>query len=162
AHARIVRIDATRALAVPGVHRVITGAEIQAISDPFLIVLKEPIDQWSLAVDRVRYVGEAVAIVLADDRYTAEDGAELVEVEYERLSAVVDPHKAIQPDAPILHERAGTNEVSSRRFVYGDPETAFAHAERTVRITVDYPRSSYTPMECFVVVAEYRRASDSY
>lgn len=162
AHARIVNIDVSRALALPGVRKVLTGEDIRAISDPFLIVLKKPVDQWALAVERVRYVGEAVAIVLADDRYVAEDGVDLVEVEYEPLPVVVDPREAVKDDAVLLHPDAGSNELSVRRFVYGEPNRAFAQAAHAVALDVDYPRSTFTPMECFVVVAEYLPAAGSY
>lgn len=103
AHAEIDAIDASRALALPGVHAVLTGEDIAAMSDPFLIVLKKPIDQWALAVGRVRYVGEPVAVVIADDRYIAEDGVDLVDVAYNPLPVVVDPLEAVKPDAPLLH-----------------------------------------------------------
>lgn len=162
AHAEIDAIDASRALALPGVHAVLTGEDIAAMSDPFLIVLKKPIDQWALAVGRVRYVGEPVAVVIADDRYIAEDGVDLVDVTYNPLPVVVDPLEAVKPDAPLLHPAAGSNELSTREFTYGDPQTAFAEAERTVSLKVEYPRSTYTPMECFVVVANYLRGDDSY
>ena len=135
---------------------------MRAISDPFLIVLKAPIDQWALAVERVRFVGEPVAVVIADDRYLAEDGVELVSVDYEPLPVVVDPRDAVTADAPVLHPDAGRNEISTRDFTYGDPDGAFAAADKTVSLEVEYPRSTYTPMECFVVVADYLRGDDSY
>lgn len=162
AHALINTIDTSKAMALPGVHHVLTGEDIRAMSDPFLIVLKKPIDQWCLAVERVRYVGEAVAVVLADDRYIAEDGVELIEVDYEALPCVVDPRDAVKPDAPLLHPDADSNELSVREFVYGEPEKAFAEAQRTIGIEVEYPRSTFTPMECFVVVASHLRGDDSY
>ncbi len=162
AHATIKSIDASRALALQGVRKVITGEEVRALTTPFLVVLKQPIDQWGLAVERVRYVGEAVALVLADDRYLAEDAAELVDVEYERLEPVTDPQKAVQEDTILIHPPAGSNELSSRDFTYGDPDAQFDAAEHTVKLNVEYPRSSYTPMECFVVVAEYLPGDDSY
>ncbi len=162
AHAKIVSIDGAKALSAPGVHAVITGADIKAISDPFLVALKSPIDQWSLAVDVVRYVGEAVVLVVADDRYLAEDAAELVDITYSDLPVVVDCLEAVKPGAPVLHEPAGSNELSNRRFVYGEPDEAFARSRHVIGTTVNYPRSSYTPMECFVVVANYLGASDSY
>lgn len=162
AHAKIVSIDVEAAKALPGVHAVITGADIREISDPFLVALKAPIDQWSLAVDVVRYVGEAVAMVVADDRYIAEDALDLLDVTYEDLPVVVDCREAVKPDAPVLHEPAGSNEISNRRFVYGEPDDTFAKAARVVKTEVVYPRSSYTPMECFVVVANHIKASDSY
>jgi 2-furoyl-CoA dehydrogenase large subunit len=149
AHALIRRIDAPAGL------RVITGAEVQRLSDPFLVAVKERIPQWSLAVERVRYVGEPVALVLAADRYRAEDAAERVTIEYERLPAVVDARAALAPGAPLVHESAGTNELGVRHFTYGDPDGAFAAADARVTIEVHYPRNSFTPIECFVVVAEH-------
>lgn len=162
AHAIIKNIDTSKALAIPGVRKVLTGEEVRALTNPFLVVLKQPIDQWGLAVERVRYVGEAVALVLADNRYVAEDAVELVDVEYERLEPVTDPQLAVQENAILLHPPVGSNELSSRDFTYGDPEAQFAAAEHTVKLNVEYPRSSYTPMECFVVVAEYLPGEDSY
>jgi 2-furoyl-CoA dehydrogenase large subunit len=162
AHAKILRIDATAALALEGVAAVITGEDVRKLTDPFLIALKQPVHQWSLAVERVRYAGEAVAIVVAENRYVAEDAAELVEIAYEPLEAVIDPVAACGKSAPQLHPACGTNEISVRKFAYGDTAGAFAEVFRTVALTVDYPRLSFTPMECYVVVAEYRPHDASY
>jgi 2-furoyl-CoA dehydrogenase large subunit len=162
AHAEILRIDAEQALAHPGVWAVITGEDVGRLSDPFLAAVKTPVRQWSLAVERVRYVGEPVALVVAESRYVAEDAAELVEVEYEPLDAVIDPVEACKPTAPILHAEAGTNEVSVREFTYGDPAGAKARAPRRVAMTVPFPRLSFTPIECYVVVASHNPAEGSY
>jgi len=162
AHAEIVCIDARAALALDGVWAVITGDDVRKLSDPFLIALKAPIDQWSLAVGRVRYVGEPVALVVADTRYLAEDAAERVEIEYAPLPAVLDPRAACEKSTPLLHLAAKSNEISVRKFRYGDPERAFAQADARVALTSSYPRNSFTPMECYVVLAEYRPADDSY
>jgi len=162
AHAKISKIDASQALALPGIYAVITGEDVRKLSDPFLIALKAPVHQWSLAVERVRYVGEPVALVVADDRYLAEDAAEKVAVDYEPLPAVVDPLAARRKDAPLLHAEAKSNEISVREFTYGDTKSAFAKADARVKLTVDYPRLSFTPMECYVVVASYDPAADSY
>ncbi|MGE0745170.1 MAG: molybdopterin cofactor-binding domain-containing protein [Rhodospirillales bacterium] len=156
-HAEIASIDVTAALRQPGVAAVITGEDVRRLSDPFMIVLREPLNEWGLAVGRVRFVGEAVAVVLAADRYKAEDAAEQVEVAYRPLPAVVDPVRAAAPDAPLVHEAAGRNLVSDRSFRYGDPEAAFAAADHVVDITIRYPRNALTPMENFVVLAEWRR-----
>ncbi|MGD0023700.1 MAG: xanthine dehydrogenase family protein molybdopterin-binding subunit [Xanthobacteraceae bacterium] len=161
-HADIVRIDATEALAMDGVWAVITGEDIRNLSDPFLVALKTPVHQWSLAVGRARYVGEAVALVVAESRYLAEDAAELVQIEYAPLEAVIDPQAARAASAPILHPEAKTNEISVRKFSYGDTKTAFAQADARVALTVDFPRLSFTPMECYVVVAQYNAADDDY
>ena len=129
--------------------------DICELSDPFLVVVKQPMDQWSLAVGRVRYVGEPVALVVARDRYLAEDAADLVKVSYQPLQPVIDPKMAARDDAPLLFEQIGSNVVSTRRFSYGDPDRAFGDADKVVGLTVEYPRNSLTPIECFAVVAEY-------
>ncbi len=85
AHAEIVSIDVNRALAQPGVVAVLTAADVRKFSDPFLNIVKQPMKLWSLAVDRVRYVGEAVALVVAEDRYKAEDALEHIEIDYRPL-----------------------------------------------------------------------------
>jgi 2-furoyl-CoA dehydrogenase large subunit len=162
AHAEIVAIDAAAALAQDGVWAVITGEDVKKLSDPFLIALKAPIDQWSLAVERVRYVGEPVALVVAESRYLAEDAAEEVRIDYRTLPAVIDPAAACEANAPLLHLRARSNEISVRHFSYGDCKRAFAQAHARVKLTTRYPRNSFTPMECYVVVAQYRGADDSY
>jgi len=81
AHADIVRIDKSAALAHDGVWAVITGEEVRKLSDPFLTAVKVAAPQWALAIDRVRYVGEPVALVVAESRYIAEDAAELVTID---------------------------------------------------------------------------------
>jgi 2-furoyl-CoA dehydrogenase large subunit len=162
AHADILRIDAAKALAHEGVWAVITGAEIKRLSEPFLAAIKSPVRQWALAVERVRYVGEPVALVVAENRYVAEDAAELVEIDYAPLAAAVDPRKACEKSAPLLHAEAGTNQISVRDFRYGDCKSAFANADARVALTVEFPRHSFTPIECYVVVAQHNPADGSY
>src|SRR5690349_22440125 len=160
AHADIVRIDAGKARAHDGVWAVITGEDVRKLSDPFLAPVKTPVQQWSLAVERVRYVGEPVALVVAESRYVAEDAAELVEVEYAPLPAVIDPVAACEKAAPLLHPQAGTNEISVREFRYGDTAAAFARADRRFAMTTLFPRQSFTPIECYVVVAQHNAAEN--
>jgi 2-furoyl-CoA dehydrogenase large subunit len=162
AHADIVRIDARQALAHDGVWAVITGEEVRKLSEPFLGAVKTPVQQWSLAVERVRYVGEPVALVVAESRYIAEDAAELVVIDYEPLEAVIDPLEACKGDALLLHAEAKTNEVSVREFHYGDTAAAFARADRHIVMTTEFPRLSFTPIECYVVVAQHNAAEGSY
>jgi 2-furoyl-CoA dehydrogenase large subunit len=162
AHADIVRIDARAALAHDGVWAVLTGEDVRTLSEPFLAAVKTPVQQWSLAVERVRYVGEPVALVVAESRYVAEDAAELVEVEYAPLPAVIDPAGACTKSAPLLHPQAGSNEVSVRKFRYGDTDAAFARADRRIAMTTTFPRLSFTPIECYVVVAQHNAAENSY
>ena len=162
AHAEIVSIDATRALARPGVVAVITGEDVRELTDPFLNAVKQPMKLWSLAVDRVRYDGEALALVIAGDRYKAEDALDFVDVVYRPLEPVVDPLEAAKPDALLIHPEARSNVMSSREFRYGDPEKAFEDADHVVDLTIDFPRSSHTPIEGFVVVADYHPAEGVY
>jgi 2-furoyl-CoA dehydrogenase large subunit len=96
AHADIARIDARRALAHDGVWAVLTGEDVRNLSDPFLAPVKTPVQQWSLAVEHVRYVGEPVALVVAESRYVAEDALERIDVQYEDLPTVGDPQQAIR------------------------------------------------------------------
>ena len=162
AHAEIVSIDTAAAQAQPGVAAVLTGADVKEVTSPFLIVVKEPMDQWCLAIDRVRFTGEAVAVVIADDRYLAEDALDHIEVVYKPLPAVIDPLDAAKDDAPLVHEAVGRNVVSVRDFTYGDPDKAFAEADHHVELTIDYPRNSQTPLEGYVVVAEYNKQDGVY
>src|SRR5438874_3774303 len=97
-HARIVSIDTSRALRVPGVRAVLTAADI-----PFKRIGRRLKDYPVLAKDRVLFVGERVAVVAAEDRDAAEEAALLIDVEYEELPAVFDPLEALGPNAPILH-----------------------------------------------------------
>ncbi len=162
AHAEIVSIDTSAAAALPGVSAVITGQDVQDISDAFLIVIRQPLHQWALAVDRVRYVGEPVVCIVAGDRYLAEDAMQLVEVTYRALRPAMEPEDAIADDAPVLHEAAGSNMVSRRDFSYGDPDAAFVEADRVVRLRTAYPRNSQTPLEGFVVTADYDEGQNAY
>ena len=100
--------------------------------------------------------------MVAESRYIAEDAAELVAVDYAPLEAVIDPQAACEKSAPLLHPQAKTNEISVREFCYGDPKAALARAERRVAMTVEFPRLSFTPIECYVVVAQHNPAEQSY
>lgn len=161
-HAEIVAIDSSEALALAGVRAVLTGADVAAWATPFAVGVKQPMEHWPLAIERARYVGEPVAVVMAESRYIAEDALDLIKVSYRQLAAVVDPELALAADAPVLHAAVGSNLVNDRHFRYGEPEAAFAAAERTVSIKVHYPRNSCTPIECFAVVAEYLAGDEGY
>jgi 2-furoyl-CoA dehydrogenase large subunit len=162
AHAKIRGVDAAAARKAPGVASVITGAEVTALSASLVVGVKAPIECWPIAVDRVRYTGEPVAVVVAADRYLAEDALELIEVDYDPLPALVDPLAALDPKQPLLHEGLGSNVASERSFRYGDPEAAFAQAAHRVSVTVRYPRNSCTPIETYGLVAEYDPSDDAY
>ena len=162
AHAELLAIDAGAALAMEGVAAVVTRDQVTALTRPFTVGVRAPMQHWCLAVDRVRYVGEPVAVVLARDRYIAEDALERIRVEYRPLPPCVDPELAAGPDAPVLHEKVGSNIVSDRSFAYGDPERAFAEADRIVGLTIRYPRNSVTPIETFGLIAQYRPDEGGY
>ena len=162
AHARIIGITIGAALDVDGVHAVITGQDIQEFTRPFTVGVKAPMQHWSLAIERVRYQGEPVAIVLAESSYLAEDGAAAVGVDYEQIPAVVDPETTVTDDAPLLHPDIGSNVIADRHFRYGEPEQAIADAQHVFDIKIRYPRNSVTPIECYGVVAEYQPGAQSY
>jgi 2-furoyl-CoA dehydrogenase large subunit len=158
-HARIRSFDADRARSMPGVVAVI-GPEETAELRPFSLSVPAPLEYRPAATDRVRYVGEPVAVVVATDRYLAEDAAERVQVDYEILPTVVSVHDAMAPDAERLHAGTETNVATDRTITFGDPDGAFARAERVVRGEFSFPRYSSTPIECYGVIAEYERDDD--
>ncbi|MGI9476689.1 MAG: xanthine dehydrogenase family protein molybdopterin-binding subunit [Hyphomicrobiaceae bacterium] len=162
AHAKVSSIDTTAAVACDGVQAVITGVDIAAFCRPFTVGVKAPMEHRPVAVGRVRYQGEPVAVVLGDTPYTSEDGAALVEVAYDPLPAVVDPRAAMAEDAPLLHPEVGANVVADRSYRYGNPEAAFADAAHVISIDITYPRNSVTPIECNGLIAEYHSGTDSY
>ena len=147
AHARIARLDVSAALELPGVIGVLTGADVAAMSRPFPVGVDGARPYYAAAADVARYAGEPLAVVVARDRYIAEDALELIEVEYDPLDPVLDPE-------------AGEI-VSDRSFSYGDPEAAFAQAELVVEESFHFPRWSGTPVECYGVVADWNAAAGS-
>ncbi|HEY7729892.1 MAG TPA: molybdopterin cofactor-binding domain-containing protein, partial [Gaiellaceae bacterium] len=144
AHARI-RVDASAALAAPGVVGILAPDDVRALSKPFPAGIDTGFPQWALAVETARYAGEPLAVVVARDRYLAEDAAELVEVDYEPLDPVLDPVAAAATGA-CVHDRS---------FHYGDADEALARADLVVRETFRFPRFSCTPVECYGVVADW-------
>ena len=162
AHAELLAVDTAAALAMPGVRAVLTGADVQRWSQPFVVGVKEPMRHWALALERVRYVGEPIAVVVAEDRYLAEDAVDAIGVDYRVLPAVIGIDHALDPNSPLLHAAVGSNVVSERAFRYGAPDAAFAQAARVLGITINYPRNSCTPIECGVVIAEYSAADGAY
>ncbi len=155
AHARILGYDVSAALRMEGVVGVITGDDVARHTKPFSVGVAAPVHYYCAATDKARFVGEPVAVVVARDRYLAEDAAEAVVVHYEPLPAVVDPEKALEPGAPVLHEAVGSNLASHRRLVYGDPERAFAEADVVVRERFRFPKYGSTPIETYGVLARW-------
>src|SRR5947207_3886954 len=161
-HAIIRAIDVAAARAARGVTAVITAAEVTAFGAPLLAGVKANIQCWPIAVERVRYVGEPVAVVVAADRYLAEDALELIEVDYEPLAVTLRPGDALKPESAVLHQGLGSNVASDRSFRYGDPEGALASSPHRVSVSVDYPRNSCTPIETYGLIAEYDPGEDAY
>ena len=154
--ARIVAIDATAALAMPGVHLVVTGADLAAAVEPLMNGLDTPdVRRFPLAVGQVRYNGEWVAAVVAESRALAEDAAELVEVEYEPLPFVLDAEEALRPDSTPVHPGHGSNVLLDRTFVWGDVERHFAESPHQLSLRVKWGRNSTVPIETFGVLASW-------
>lgn len=162
AHARITDISTDAARRLNGVRAVLTGEDYASVASPLMVGVKLPIECWPIAQNKVRYVGEPVAVVLAEDRYLAEDALDLIDVSYDTLAPVIDPLKALADDAPVLHDAMGGNLGADRHFSYGDPDGAFAEADHVVEISVRYPRNSCTPIETYGVMTRWDPHTRSY
>jgi CO/xanthine dehydrogenase Mo-binding subunit len=168
-HGRILRIDTTAALALEGVHAVITGEDIRRlIPNPYYGPAFH--DQPILALEKVRYAGEPVAVALAMDPHVAEEAADLISVEYEPLEPVFDEVAAAKPDAPVIHDTlkpaatftdlkylqgvSGTNVALTAHTVRGDVETGFRESDHIFEHTFRNGKVIHAPLEPFVTVAE--------
>src|SRR4051812_10156121 len=155
--ARIVSIKTDAALALPGVHYVLTGEEFCDATDALAIGVDAPkVMRYSLARDVVRYAGEWVAAVVADTRAIAEDAVERVEVEYEPTPHVVDAELAVEHSSPQVHPAHGSNVILHKHFVWGPVEEAFAAAQHKLALRAVWGRSSTVPIETFGVAAQWQ------
>ena len=161
AHANIRGIDTSAAEAVPGVVYVITGEEIKANMNPIMEAYDtaamgaKGYQWWALMSDKVRFVGEAVAAVVAEDKYTARKAADLVEVDYETLPIVHDCELAMLPDSPLVESTWGDNILVTRDFRSGDVDKAFADADGTFEGVVKQQRYTGAAIEPRAYVANY-------
>ncbi len=160
AHARLVGIRADAARTHDGVALVVTSDElgeapeiVTGSSRPEAGTRRRPL----LPRDRVRYVGEPVAAVVASSRYAAEDACDLIEVDYEPLDAVVDPEQALTTDAPLLHEGTASNNFAHIEFEHGDVDDAFARAARVVAKRFHFGRTHAAPLEGRGGIADWSR-----
>ena len=154
--ARIVKIDASAALKMPGVQYVLDGHELAAGTQTLMAGLETPnVPRRPLAVDVARYAGEWVAAVVADTRALAEDAAEKVKIEYERLPFVLDGEESYAKGSPLVHEAHGTNVLLDRTFVWGEVDKDFAESPHHVTLRVKWARSSTVPVETFGVLAQW-------
>ncbi len=165
AHARIVSIDKTAAEAHPKVKAVITGADLAAQNLAWMPTLSNDV-QAVLATDKVRFQHQEVAFVVAEDRYSARDALELIDVEYERIDPVIDVRKALDPDAPIIRDDLdGKTNNHCFEWEAGDKDATDAvfadAAENGIVVTEDivYPRVHPAPMETCGCVADVERVS---
>ncbi len=156
ASARIVSIDARAALALDGVYAVLTGDELAEATNSLQHGVEAPNIIWRpLAQNVVRYAGEWVAAVVADNRYIAEDAIELIEVDYEVLPAVVDPEDAFASAELLVHPDHGDNILFHRKFVWGGVDDDFAAADHSLNFRVKWGRNSTVPIETFGVVSHW-------
>ena len=161
AAARIKSIDKKAALATPGVHYVLDGAELAAATLPLMTGLDTPnVPRRPLAFEVARYSGEWVAAVVADTRALAEDAAEAIEIDYEPLPFVLDAEQAIAPGASLVHEPHGSNVLLDKTFVWGEVDKDFATSPHKLSLRVKWARSSTVPIETFGVVASWDPWSD--
>jgi aerobic carbon-monoxide dehydrogenase large subunit len=164
AHAKVVSIDSSAAVARDGIAAVFTGEDMSDLGGPLpmawapLGVQVNNPEHWPLVRGVVKHVGDAVAVVIGDDRYAVIDAAEDVIVEYESLPAIIDPEAAIA-GAPFVHEQFGTNKVHEWSLAGGDVEAGFAEADVIVERRVVNHRIAGAPIECRGVIADYRAGS---
>ena len=161
AHARIRSIDVSKAKALPGVVAVITGADLQGKNVPCGWTLPDikVAPHPALAVGKVRYTGDAVAVVVAEERYIARDALDLIEVDFEPLPVVVDAEKAIQPGAPQLHDEVPNNTTFVWKIAGGDVDKAFREAEVVVKERIVNQRLIPNAIEPRGMVAQYNPGS---
>ena len=160
AHAKILAIDTAAATALPGVHAVLTGTELNANIDAMLPGVDAPlVKRYPLAHGVTRYSGEWVVAVVADSRALAEDAAELVQVEYEALPHAVDPEAAMLAGAPQVHPAHGSNVIFRRVFNWGEVDAHFAAAPHSLAYRVRWARSATVPIETFAVSASWNDAT---
>src|SRR5947207_2838667 len=160
ARARILNIDVSAARELPGVHLVLTASDLGEVLEPSPLLvphdaLTQPRTQLPLALNEVRYVGEAVAFVVADDRYIAEDALDLIDIEYEPLPVIHSMEAAIAEDAPLVHEDVPGNVAAHLIQTVGDPDAVFTNAPHVIRETLLMDRGAAMPMECRGVLARW-------
>ncbi|HVC84066.1 MAG TPA: xanthine dehydrogenase family protein molybdopterin-binding subunit [Solirubrobacteraceae bacterium] len=158
AHGRIVSLDVEQARTLDGVVAIVTGAELAQITNPMQLGPETP-DVLRpvftpLATDKVRYVGDPVALILAESRYAAEDARDVIFVEYDGLAPVATIEQAEDPAGPVLFEDVGSNVLYTESVQFGDPDAAFAGA-RVVRETFTPQRVAPVPMETRGGVADH-------
>jgi carbon-monoxide dehydrogenase large subunit len=167
AHARIRSIDASKARGMPGVHAVLTAddlpARVAANQIPMLVpnpTIRTPRTQLALARTEVCYVGQTIAVVIADSRYLAEDAAAMVAVDFEALPAASDCRDAARPDAPRVHSDLASNIAAVVPMSYGEVDAAFAQAAHVFEEELALHRGGAMTLEGRAVLASYDAGAD--
>ena len=159
AHAEIVSIDTEAACALDGVIGVWTGHELAGQIGQFTTTLPRPevlsLSRDILPTDRVRFVGQPIAVVVARSRYLAEDACELIEVEYEELPVVIDPEKALEDGSTLIYPELGTNNFGHIEFDSGGTQDAFDSADHVFRKKFHHNRFMAAPLETRGIIASY-------
>jgi carbon-monoxide dehydrogenase large subunit len=165
AHARIVSVDCSLARTLEGVALVVTGEDLRDLPPFSTTIATRPEAKTGtrhmLPLERVRFVGEAVAAVVATSRALAEDAAEAIDVDYEPLPAVLNADEALAPDAPVLHEELGDNNFAHIEFEAGDVDDAFARAAHVFHKRFWFGRTHAAPLEGRGVIADWDTADGS-
>jgi aerobic carbon-monoxide dehydrogenase large subunit len=175
AHARIKAVDLSRAASSPGVVYALSGIELARLLPPVPDTQLALPSKWTtlvqhkfinpqqplLAHDKVRHVGEALAVIVAESRYAAEDAAQLVGLDLDPLPAVVDPEAALRPDATIVHDRFATNLIGAFTIGKGEIDAALARSPHRLQRRFHHHRYAATPMECRGVVGMHDARTDS-
>jgi aerobic carbon-monoxide dehydrogenase large subunit len=176
AHAKIESVDVSEALAMKGVYAVLTGEDLEGIVKPLTeaeshcylppIIVEEinPVSksnlEYVLAKDRVVYVGQPIAVVVAENRYLAEDAASLIKIQYASLPVVVDPYEALKEGASLIQDHLDSNLQAHFQLHVGDCEEALLQADHVIREVLKSPRVASNPIETRGVVAHYDNRSD--
>ena len=163
AHARLRSVDASKARELPGVIKVLTGKELFGKVEPFRSMPNrfsggESVQHW-LAVDKVRFCGEAICAVVADNRATAEDAVELIEVDYDPLPVVSDPRMGELDDAPLVHDTCTNNYLIKREYERGNVDEAIKNAHLVVKRKFRIGRKQALCLESRGCVAAYREST---
>src|SRR3989442_3226087 len=164
AHARIKALDVEAVRSMPGVRAVVTGQDITQKIKPLRVggsSLLRPVKLYPLAVDKIRYFGEPVAVVVADNRYLAEDAVEAVAIDYELLPVVIDPEAAMEPGAPCVHEGVGSNIVYKYHFATDGIDEVFQEADIVIKERIRSHRITACPIETRAYLAHYNKEEDS-
>lgn len=162
-HARIKRIDVSKAEQISGVICTLTGMEVMRSTKPFLQISAPPankLQDYCLAIEKVHFVGEPVAAVVAETKAIAEDALEAILVEYETISHVTDAKKALESHSPLVHEIIGSNISFHGEWDYGDVEKAKTEADKIVKTNLHFHRFSSTPIENNAILATYEKQND--